>query len=51
MTKTGNGINSQPNAVTLANFFKMNLTQYADVIADVKRTATKMHGIGDLAEF
>jgi dynein heavy chain len=45
MTKTGAGIDFQPNAVTLANIFKMNLTQYADVIAEVTNTATKELGI------
>jgi dynein heavy chain len=33
------------NAVTLANIFKMNLTQYADVIADVTNIPTKELGI------
>ncbi|KAH0806962.1 dynein heavy chain 10, axonemal-like [Histomonas meleagridis] len=41
MVKAGAGIDFQPNAVTLANIFKMNLLQYADVINEVTNTATK----------
>jgi hypothetical protein len=33
--------NFQPNAVTLENIFKMNLLQYADVIAEITNIATK----------
>ncbi|OHS98802.1 Dynein heavy chain family protein [Tritrichomonas foetus] len=54
MVKTGAGVDFQPNAVTLANIFKMNLLQYADVISDVTNTATKEliieKGISELAE-
>lgn len=41
MVKTGAGIDFQPNAVTLANIFKMNLIQFADVIGEVTTTAMK----------
>jgi dynein heavy chain len=41
MSKTGAGIDFQPNAVTLANIFKMNLLQFSDVIAEVTNTASK----------
>ena len=54
MIKTGAGIDFKPNAVTLANIFKMNLTQYADVIAEVTNTAMKElnieKGIQELSE-
>jgi len=54
MVKTGAGIDFKPNAVTLANIFKMNLVQFADVIQEVTNTAMKElsieKGIQELAE-
>jgi dynein heavy chain len=41
MVKTGAGIDFQPNAVTLANIFKMNLLQFADVIGEVTNMEMK----------
>jgi dynein heavy chain len=54
MVKTGAGIDFDPNAVTLANIFKMNLFQFADVIGEVANTAMKElsieKGIQELAD-
>jgi hypothetical protein len=45
MVKTGAGIDFDPNAVTLANIFNMNLLQFADVIGEVTNTAMKEFSI------
>ena len=41
INKTGDGIDFNPNEVTLANIFKMNLLQFAYVINEITNAAIK----------